>query len=70
MQRSQDLLQVDFGGPLHSLIIAGECHDMELELLKEYMLASAKEVDPSSWDLFRPESGTVEVPPPYRRVQH
>jgi diphthine synthase len=34
----EELTQVDFGGPLHSLIICGELHDLELEVLKEFLL--------------------------------
>ena len=34
----EELLTVDFGAPLHSLIICGELHDLELEVLKEYLI--------------------------------
>ena len=30
------LLDVDFGGPLQSLVIAGEMHELELEILTKY----------------------------------
>jgi len=40
---------------------------MEIELLNEYMLDSAKHVDPSDWDLYRPPSGMVAVPQLHRR---
>jgi len=66
--RMEDLLEVDFGGPLHSMVIAGECHDMEFELLQQYMLESAKAVKPDDWDLYRPESGVIDIPPLYRRA--
>mmetsp|Transcript_5378 Transcript_5378/g.7031 ORF Transcript_5378/g.7031 Transcript_5378/m.7031 type:complete len:127 (-) Transcript_5378:366-746(-) len=33
-----ELKNVDFGSPLHSLIICGELHDLELEVLKEYLI--------------------------------
>lgn len=32
----------DFGGPLHSLIICGHLHDLELEVLKEYLIEGSK----------------------------
>ena len=52
----QELKQVDFGGPLHSFIICGELHDLELEVLKEYLVENStyeleklqKEVMPNS----------------------
>lgn len=34
----KELLEADMGGPLHSLIICGELHDLELEILKEYLI--------------------------------
>ena len=34
----QELQEVDFGGPLHSLIVCGELHELELEVLKEYLI--------------------------------
>jgi diphthine synthase len=34
----QELIHQEFGGPLHSLIICGELHDLELEVLKEYLV--------------------------------
>lgn len=33
-----ELQAIDFGEPLHSLIICGELHDLELEVLKEYLV--------------------------------
>lgn len=33
-----ELLKEDFGGPLHSFIICGHLHDLELEVLKEYLI--------------------------------
>mmetsp|Transcript_7587 Transcript_7587/g.10782 ORF Transcript_7587/g.10782 Transcript_7587/m.10782 type:complete len:178 (+) Transcript_7587:1-534(+) len=33
-----ELLEQDFGEPLHSLIVCGECHDLELEVLKEFLV--------------------------------
>jgi len=30
------LLDVEFGGPLHSLVIAGEMHEIETEVLEKY----------------------------------
>ncbi len=32
----EELLKVDFGGPLHSLVIPGECHFIETEMLEFY----------------------------------
>ena len=38
----EELLQADLGGPLHSLIICGELHDLELEVVKEFLLEGSK----------------------------
>lgn len=45
-----ELMEVDFGGPLHSLIVCGDLHDLEIEALKDcivensnYQLKSIKE---------------------------
>jgi len=32
----KDLLRVDFGEPLHSLVVAGELHSVELEHFKSF----------------------------------
>ena len=37
----KELKEVDFGGPLHSFIICGELHDLELEVLKEYLVENS-----------------------------
>mmetsp|Transcript_21433 Transcript_21433/g.29837 ORF Transcript_21433/g.29837 Transcript_21433/m.29837 type:complete len:292 (-) Transcript_21433:162-1037(-) len=34
----KELVEQDFGEPLHSLIVCGECHDLELEVLKEFLV--------------------------------
>lgn len=34
----EDLLKVDFGAPLHSFIVCGHCHDLEFEVLKEFLV--------------------------------
>jgi diphthine synthase len=34
----EELAKVKMGGPLHSLIICGDLHDLELEVLKEFMV--------------------------------
>jgi diphthine synthase len=34
----EELRLQDFGGPLHSLVICGELHDLELEVLKQYLV--------------------------------
>jgi diphthine synthase len=36
-----ELQAVDFGGPLHSLIICGELHELELEVLQEYLVENS-----------------------------
>ena len=37
----QQLTSVDLGGPLHSLVIAGHMHPMELEMLKLFAIEPA-----------------------------
>jgi diphthine synthase len=37
----RELQSVDFGGPLHSLIICGELHELELEVLQEYLVENS-----------------------------
>jgi diphthine methyl ester synthase len=34
----QELAQIDMGAPLHSLIICGQLHDLEKEVVKEFLL--------------------------------
>eukprot|EP00536_Pseudo-nitzschia_multiseries_P007028 jgi/Psemu1/194415/e_gw1.157.108.1 len=34
----EELTGADLGGPLHSLIICGELHDLELDIVKEYLI--------------------------------
>ena len=34
----EELVKVDMGAPLHSLIICGQVHDLEIEVLKEFLL--------------------------------
>ena len=42
----EELTKVDMGDPLHSLIVCGVLHDLELEVLKEYLVeASSFEVE-------------------------
>jgi len=36
--RMKDLLDVDFGRPLHSLVIAGDLHPIEQEMLQQLTL--------------------------------
>lgn len=50
----QELQQAEFGGPLHSLIICGHLHDLELEVLKEYM------IEGSNYELDKPEESSQE----------
>lgn len=38
----KELIDEDFGGPLHSLIICGHLHDLELEVLKEFLVEGSK----------------------------
>ena len=45
----QELTQIDMGEPLHSLIICGDLHDLELEVLKEYLVeGSTYEIEASN----------------------
>ena len=46
----EELTQVDMGDPLHSLIICGDLHDLEFEVVKEYLLEG------SSYTLEKQES--------------
>lgn len=39
----QQLLDVDFGAPLHSLVIAGTTHPIEDEILERFKLAPAEQ---------------------------
>lgn len=34
----KELAEVDMGEPLHSLIICGELHDLEFEVVKEFLI--------------------------------
>jgi len=34
----EELTEADLGGPLHSLIICGELHDLELDVVREYLV--------------------------------
>ena len=34
----KELTTVDFGGPLHSLVICGTLHDLEMDIIKEYLV--------------------------------
>jgi diphthine synthase len=36
-----ELRSVDFGDPLHCFIVAGDCHFLELDLLKEFAVNPA-----------------------------
>jgi len=38
----QELQEADFGEPLHSLIVCGELHELELEVLKDYLVEGSK----------------------------
>lgn len=38
----EELVEVDFGAPLHSFIVCGHCHDLELQVLKEFLLPNSK----------------------------
>ena len=38
----QELIHEDFGGPLHSLIICGDLHDLELDVVKEFLAVGSK----------------------------
>jgi diphthine synthase len=38
----EELVSQDFGEPLHSLIICGETHDLEVEMLKQFMISDSR----------------------------
>ena len=38
------------GGPLHSLIICGDLHDLEFEILKEYLVEGSKFELEQKWE--------------------
>lgn len=40
----EELVAQDFGEPLHSLIVCGELHELELEVLKEFLIEGSKYV--------------------------
>ena len=46
----EELLKVDFGEPLHSFIICGDTHDLEVEVLRQYMVKDSKYVFSSDTD--------------------
>jgi diphthine synthase len=46
----EELTKIDMGEPLHSLIICGVLHDLELDILREYL------VEGSTYQLETPES--------------
>ena len=38
----EELAEIDMGEPLHSLIICGHLHDLEFEVVKEYLIEGSK----------------------------
>lgn len=38
----EELISQDFGEPLHSLIICGDTHDLEMEMLNQFMIADSR----------------------------
>jgi len=44
-----ELATIDFGGPLHSLVIVGEMHELEREMLMEFHCSKIKDVKKISW---------------------
>ena len=38
----EELISQDFGAPLHSLIICGETHELEIEMLKQFMIPNSR----------------------------
>jgi diphthine synthase len=38
----EELTQIDMGEPLHSLIICGDLHDLEFEVVKEYLIEGSQ----------------------------
>jgi diphthine synthase len=49
----EELKEIDMGGPLHSLVICGELHDLELEVLKEFL------VEGSTYEMETPQEKVV-----------
>lgn len=42
----EELTTADFGGPLHAMVICGHLHDLELDIVKEYLIeGSTYELD-------------------------
>jgi diphthine methyl ester synthase len=54
----EELSRSDLGGPLHSLIICGVLHDLELEVVKDYLM------DGSKYQLDGQNHSTVAIDPP------
>jgi len=38
----EELTKMDFGEPLHSLIICGKTHDVEMEMLQKFLIEGSK----------------------------
>ena len=38
----EELAEIDMGKPLHSLIVCGDVHDLEIEVLKEFLVEGSK----------------------------
>ncbi|CAM9285235.1 unnamed protein product [Phaeothamnion confervicola] len=47
----QELLEVDFGGPLHSLVLCGETHPLEAEVLQFFMFKENDRAPPPVADV-------------------
>ena len=71
----EELRTVDFGGPLHSLVLCGELHELELEFLKTLQppppsataatsSAAAAAADNESDDAEEEPAATAHAPPP------
>jgi diphthine methyl ester synthase len=55
-----DLASIDLGGPLHSLIICGECHELELEVVKEFLVeGSTTEIKCVASETLSPNEGKI-----------
>jgi diphthine synthase len=50
----EELQSFEFGGPLHSLIICGDLHELEVEVLKEYLMEG------SQYELEKPSSASEQ----------
>jgi len=38
----EELAAIDMGKPLHSLVVCGDVHDLEIDVLKEFLVEGSK----------------------------